>query len=136
MKPFIFAIALLFSINMHAAGLKAEDIIAIDVVVGQLIESVTAGDGEVAFALHTNWARSTLRNPNNFMHVLREDYPGIYYGVSYNVVSVVQVEDVVKVTAYLTDREGDSYITVFDFKFEERWKIDDCAQKREKGKSI
>jgi hypothetical protein len=136
MKSLILSIILLFSINVRAAELKAEDVVAMDEVVGQLLESVRSGDGEVAFGLHTQWAMGSMRNPNTFLRLLREDYPGIYYGKAYDIVSVEDKGSTVKVSAVIVDEDGDKYFTVFDFKFEGRWKIDDCSQKRDKGTLI
>lgn len=133
MKSFIASILLLFSIGVNSAELKAEDVVEIDAVVALMLESLKHGDGEVVYGLHTEWARFSTKNANNMIRLIREDYPGLFYNKDYVIVSVKQTKDVVEAVVEMNDTDGEAYLTKFQFKYEGRWKINDCDQKRLRG---
>lgn len=111
-----------------ADEVSAADAQAIQEVVRWQLEAFAADDAERAFGLATSAARNELGSADNFLQLIKDQYPPIYRNRLALFSKPEMIDGHMLVMVRLTDPDNSVWLAIYEVQREAdgKWKIDSC----------
>ena len=129
MRTLLFGLAMLGAIGAQAQGINPDDARAARAVIEAQLDAFKRDDAKRAFSYATSSIRSMFESPDNFLRMVKSQYPMVYRPAGVAFGEARMIDGQLTQSVVFTDSENQHWLALYPMQRladGNTWRIDGC----------